>query len=149
MQPETHNPMKNKTPTQTHRSCHYCNTPISGRADKKYCDVYCRVAFHRGLKKTKYHSLYQEVKAALDLNRRILMMFNFEGTTTVEASVLVDKGFNQEYFTHFYTNKKDESFRFVFETGFRTYTKNGRRYFELLKWRDHMDPLWELDNYFL
>lgn len=141
--------MKNKIPNQTYRTCHYCNTPISGRADKKYCDVYCRVAFHRGLKKTKYHSFYQEVKAALDLNRRILLMLNFDGSTTVEANILLDKGFNTQYYTHHYTNRKNDTYYFVFETGYRSYTKKGKRIFELIKWQEYMNPEWELDYYFV
>jgi hypothetical protein len=77
------------------------------------------------------------------------MMFNFEGTTTVEARMVLDKGFNTEYFTHLYTNTQNITYRFVFETGFRTFTKGKINYIQLIKWQPHMSEDLDYELYSL
>ncbi len=68
---------------------------------------------------------YSRVDKQLKLNRRILKIYNKAGKVTVRTNVLLDLGFDPNFFTHYWKNNKDEVYLFVYEFGFMK--KKGER----------------------
>ena len=84
------------------RTCLYCNSPIKGRADKKFCDADCRGAYHNQ-KKVQGSQLIKRINSQLLINYRALQERFRQGTSTTESIVnkqlLRDKGFDPTYHT--------------------------------------------------
>lgn len=118
--------------------CLACQTELEGRRDKKFCDPYCKSAFH--YKKTQEENLgfYSRVNKQLKTNRRILKYYNRAGKVTVRAEVLKQQGFNPRFFTHFWKNKDQGVYRFVYEFGFLAKVENGKDKYVLVKWQPYM-----------
>jgi Ser-tRNA(Ala) deacylase AlaX len=99
--------------------CLACNKPLKGRADKKFCDDYCRNAYNNQLKADST-KLVTNINNVLKKNRRIL-----EDLVPVEEEIskaskekLQTKGFSFKYITHTYTNKKGNTYFFCYEYGY-------------------------------
>lgn len=123
------------------RKCNYCGEPLTGRVDKKFCNAYCKSAFQYEQKKRKPKSLFNRIDTQLKLNRRLLKEYNKEGVTTIREEVLLQKGFNPRYFTHYWKNDKGEVYLFCYEYGFlrkRDSRKNAYR-FILVQWQTYME----------
>lgn len=103
--------------------CLHCNKPIeSGRADKKFCDHYCRNAFNN--KNTKEsEKVIKTINHILRKNRAILRKINPQGLSTVRYEYLELLGFNFKYFTHNYYAKNGNTYCFCYEYGY-TILKN-------------------------
>ncbi len=59
------------------------------------------------------------------LNRKLLKEYNKAGKSVVRSKVLLDFGFDPNFFTHYWKNQKGEVYLFVYEYGF--FEKNGER----------------------
>lgn len=114
-----------------------CKKELFGRVDKKFCDVHCKSAYHYKLRQENM-SFYSEVDQQLKLNRKILKAFNKACKATVRSEVLVEQGFNPDFFTHYWKNKKGKVYLFVYEYGFLKKIENGKRKFILVKWQSYM-----------
>ena len=114
-----------------------CKKELFGRVDKKFCDVHCKSAYHYKLRQENM-SFYSEVDQQLKLNRKILKAFNKACKATVRSEVLVEQGFNPDFFTHYWKNKKGKVYLFVYEYGFLKKIENGMRKFILVKWQSYM-----------
>jgi predicted nucleic acid-binding Zn ribbon protein len=103
--------------TEAAKICLECGDAISGRRDKKFCSDQCRTSFNNNLNtdSTKY---MRNVMNALRKNRRILVELNKTGKTKVHLEKLASKGFNFQYHTSTYTNKKGQTYYFCFENGY-------------------------------
>ena len=123
---------------QKERKCGYCKKVLFGRADKKYCDSHCKSAFQ--YKKSKEHPLrfYNQVDNQLKLNRKILKEYNKGGKVTVRAELLIKRGFNPNFFTHYWKSKRGDIYLFVYEYGFLKRNENGRKKYVLVQWQDYM-----------
>lgn len=110
-----------------------------GRRDKKYCDPYCKSAYHYQQMQNDSYSFYARVDKQLKTNRRILKMYNKAGKATVKSEILREQGFNPHFFTHFWKNKNEEVYLFVYEFGFLSKTENGRKKFVLVTWQPYME----------
>ncbi len=82
------------------RYCLWCNDPLRGRSDKKFCDASCRNAFNNQLD----HSVALVIKTinyALRRNRNILAeLFQLAGDKgIIPTAVLQYKGFQFQYHT--------------------------------------------------
>ena len=119
------------------RLCLDCNKELAGRADKKFCDVYCKSSYHYKLRQAD-RSFYEEVDQQLKLNRRILKLFNKAGKATVRSEVLLEQGFNPNFFTHYWKNKNGDIYLFVYEFGFLKKNENGRLKYVLVTWQPYM-----------
>ncbi len=118
-------------------NCLYCEAPISGRSDKKYCDSYCKSAYHN--QKTKNDlELFRTIDRQLKKNRRILRLFNKSGKATVRKELLVAEGFDPKYFTHYWKNQRGQVYLFCYEFGFLKLKENGRTKYLLVKHQDYM-----------
>ena len=90
------------------KNCLNCSEVLVGRKDKKFCDEYCKSAYHYQQKQKNEDVFYKRVEAQLKLNRRLLKAFNLAGKSMVGSEVLLEKGFCPDFFTHYWKNKKGE-----------------------------------------
>ncbi len=96
-----------------------CGSPVKGRADKKFCNDYCRNDFNNTLK-SDTNNMVRNINNALGKNRRILSSLLATGEETVKTTKekLSEKGFLFRYITHTYTNKKGNVYFFCYDTGY-------------------------------
>ena len=120
------------------RQCLYCNKEIDGRSDKKFCDPYCKSAYHYKQSQEQEPKFYNKVNNQLKLNRKILKKYNKAGKATVRAETLINLGFNPNFFTHYWKNKKDDVYLFVYEFGFIKRYENGKEKFVLILWQNYI-----------
>ncbi len=119
--------------------CLFCKKEINGRSDKKFCDVYCKSSYHYKKSKEETPSFFKKVDRHLKLNRKLLKHYNKAGKSTIRATDLVEAGFNPNYFTHFWKNKKGDVYLFVYEFGFFRIKDNGKEKYVLIKWQKFME----------
>src|SRR5690606_35076992 len=116
-----------------------CDKPIRGRTDKKFCGPSCKSAFHYQVLLEEGSGFYVRVDRQLKTNRRILKRFNKAGKSTVRAQVLIDGGFNPNFFTHSWKNSKDQVYHFVYEYGFLSRMENAKQKYLLVTWQPYME----------
>ncbi|WP_417884769.1 hypothetical protein [Zunongwangia sp.] len=110
--------------------CLDCGEKIIGRADKKFCNDYCRNSYNNKLNKdTK--NLMRNINNALRKNYRILEQLNPTDKIKVSKTKLIAKGFNFEYFTSIYTTKTGKTYYFVYNQGYLPLENN--EYYALVK----------------
>lgn len=81
------------------RHCQWCRKPVHGRTDKKYCNDFCRNAFHNTHRQRS--PLLSRINGILLRNRRILQALAGEGHTGLfHRDALLGQGFRFRYFTH-------------------------------------------------
>ena len=120
------------------KKCLNCKEEIIGRSDKIYCNDYCKSNFNYEKNKRKENSLFKQIDLQLKKNRRLLRDFNRAGKSTVRKEKFDAAGFNPNYFTHFWKNKKGQVYLFCYEFGFLTLTENGRTKYVLVEWQSYM-----------
>lgn len=98
--------------------CLYCNHPIKGRADKKFCDDNCRNIYNNQ-QNSDTTNLMRNVNNALRRNRRILLELNPDGKTKITKSKLVEKGFQFSYHTSTKTTKSGATCFFCYDYGYQ------------------------------
>lgn len=105
------------TATET-RKCLACEKPLSGRADKKFCNDYCRNAYNNSLK-SPGNSYVRNINNTLLKNRRILeASLGHEEMAKTTKDKLLQQGFVFKYSTHRYTNKKGNVYFFCYDYGY-------------------------------
>ncbi|MDA9555777.1 hypothetical protein N9R54_06040 [Pelobium sp.] len=97
--------------------CLDCESPIKGRADKKFCDDQCRSNYNNKLK-INLNSQIKSINAILLKNYKILEKLNPDGKTKINTSKLIQQGFDFKYFTHTYTNQKGDIYKFCYDYGY-------------------------------
>jgi predicted nucleic acid-binding Zn ribbon protein len=99
--------------------CLACGKPIKGRADKKFCDDYCRNSYNNQLKSDS-NNVVRNINNALKKNRRILeeLLPETEEMAKANKDKLQRLGFQFKYHTHLYTNKKGNTYYFCYEYGY-------------------------------
>ncbi|MBK6263483.1 hypothetical protein JKA74_00435 [Marivirga sp. S37H4] len=99
--------------------CIQCEKPIHGRADKKFCDDYCRNAYNNHFKRGS-NNLIRNISNALRKNRNILesLLIESEETIRVPRERLLASGFIFKYHTHTYTNKRGDIYNYCFDFGY-------------------------------
>lgn len=118
--------------------CLECKKELEGRRDKKFCDAYCKSAYHYK-NSVETSNLYLKIDRQLKKNRTILKAFNKAGKATVPAQILFDAGFNPRYFTHYWKNRAGDVYLFVYEYGFLARTENGKKKYNLVTWQAYME----------
>ena len=101
------------------RLCLTCEKPVKGRADKKYCDDYCRNNYNNQLK-ADVNNLVRNIQNALGKNRRILesVIPDNEEMGKITKENLLINGFQFKYITHIHTNKKGTNYFFCYDYGY-------------------------------
>ena len=121
------------------KHCLNCKEVFEGRKDRKFCSDYCKSNFHYELNKGKKDLFFLKVNKQLKLNRRLLRTFNKSGKATVRVERLLSLGFNPNFFTHYWKNKKGDVYLFVYEYGFLKRNENNKLKYILVKWQDYME----------
>lgn len=101
------------------KHCQSCGKLIKGRADKKFCDDYCRNSFDNK-QKDQSSPLMKQINNTLKKNRKLLeeIIVEPEGFGKCSKDKLLKQGFDFNYFTHVYTNKKGDTYKFCYEYGY-------------------------------
>lgn len=120
------------------RFCLSCRKKLEGRIDKKFCDQYCKSAYHYKLSQEEAPKFYNQVDNQLKLNRKILKQYNKAGKATIRAEIILDLGFNPNYFTHYWKNQKGDVYLFVYEYGFLRRKENSKEKYILIIWQEYM-----------
>lgn len=98
--------------------CLACGKTLHGRADKKFCNDYCRNAYNNNLKSATTQ-IVRNINNALLKNRRILeTILGNEEMQKTKKDKLLQQGFQFKYGTHTYTNKKGNVYFFCYEYGY-------------------------------
>lgn len=82
---------------------------------------------------------YNKVDNQLKFNRKILKEYNKGGKVTLRAAMLIEQGFNPNFFTHFWKNNKGDVYLFVYEFGFLKRREGNKEKYVLIKWQDYME----------
>jgi predicted nucleic acid-binding Zn ribbon protein len=100
------------------KTCLFCNKPIRGRTDKKFCDDYCRNNYNNR-QNSDQNNLVRNINNALRKNRRLLAEALGENEMRkVRKTALLEKGYNSLYHTHIYQTQKHQTYFFCYEYGF-------------------------------
>jgi hypothetical protein len=100
------------------RECLACGKVLHGRADKKFCNDYCRNAYNNNLKAAT-NPLIRNINNALLKNRRLLeAVLGDEELQKVQKEKLLQQGFQFRFVTHTYTNKKGNVYHFCYDYGY-------------------------------
>lgn len=100
------------------KECLACGKVLHGRADKKFCNDYCRNAYNNNLKSTS-SSVVRNINNILLKNRRILeTVLGEEEMQKISKEKLLQQGFQFKHLTHTYTNKKGNIYTFCYEYGY-------------------------------
>jgi hypothetical protein len=116
--------------------CVECGKELPGRIGQKFCNVYCKSAFHYKKSKHEESSRYDIVLTKIKLNRRILKMYNLAGQSQINEELLLKEGFDSRYHTNSWSAKNGNKYYFCFEFGFRNL--NDGKYM-LIKWQNYME----------
>jgi hypothetical protein len=106
----------------TAKNCLACERPIKGRTDKKFCDDACRNNYNNRLYSYSI-PVVRNINNILRKNRRILedLLSGLEKKVlVVERRKLVEKGFQFEYFTQYFTTKENDQYYYCYEYGYRS-----------------------------
>src|SRR5689334_4534983 len=104
--------------TTTKRECLACGKALHGRADKKFCNDYCRNAYNNNLKSAN-SPIIRNINNALLKNRRVLeASLGAEEMQKITKEKLLQQGFQFKFITHTYTNKKGNTYFFCYDFGY-------------------------------
>lgn len=99
------------------RRCLFCEKPVMGRADKKFCDSDCRSSHYNRLHRAS-NNFIRKINRRLTKNRRILKELNPEGKTTVHRNQLLKMKFDFDYYTNVYRTKAGKIYYFCYDQGY-------------------------------
>lgn len=100
------------------RLCLACKKPVKGRADKKFCNDYCR-NIHNNKQLSESSSYMRALNRFLSKNRSILAeLLGEEKMIKHPQSRFADKGFRFKYHTHAFKNQKGDIYYFCYEYGY-------------------------------
>jgi len=118
------------------KKCLHCNDTFIGRTDKKFCSDQCRNSYNNKITRQN-EKLILDINKTLRKNRKILKQFNPEGKTTIRTEYLEKMGFDFRYFTHLFTTKNNNEYRFCYEYG---YYKIDEEKTLIVNWQPYMKP---------
>ncbi|AFU69435.1 hypothetical protein P700755_002696 [Psychroflexus torquis ATCC 700755] len=120
-----------------HKICPVCESPLKGRSDKKFCSTKCKSINQYETRQEK-EAFYLEVDRRLKTNRKVLKTYNFRGFTTVRKELLINDGFDPNFFTHYWKNSKGNIYLFVYDYGFLDLKKSGKDKYLIVQWQEYM-----------
>jgi len=105
--------------TQEPKTCLQCGKILKGRADKKFCDDYCRSNYNNQLKSCE-NNYVRNINNTLGKNRHILeeLLPGSEEMRKITREKLLFQGFSFRYITHTYINKKGNIYFFCYDYGY-------------------------------
>ena len=99
------------------KNCLYCKEPLEGRYDKKFCDSYCRSAYHNQTK-TSTEAYIKKVNRQLRANRSALRKACPVGKATVRKEFLRTMGMDFKHLTHTWKSKGGNLYYFCYDYGY-------------------------------
>lgn len=124
---------------KTSNFCLSCKNELAGRSDKKFCDPYCKSSYHYKKSIQEEPRFYNKVDNQLKLNRKILKQYNKAGKATLRTETILELGFDPNFFTHYWKNKKGDVYLFVYEYGFLKRKEGNNDKYILIKWQEYME----------
>jgi predicted nucleic acid-binding Zn ribbon protein len=94
--------------------CRDCGTKLLGRSDKKFCNDYCRNAYH-GKQNRDVSNRMRNINNILRKNRRILLQLIQNNIQTCSNMDLINLGFKSAYSTHYYQDLKGKRYTFYYD----------------------------------
>ena len=128
--------MDNLSPNQ----CLKCGKPVVGRADKKFCDSYCRNSYNNQHKSSdaQFNLL---VNSKIRRNRRILKSLCPVGKTTVRKEILDKMGYDYRYFSSLFKTNTNQIYYLVYDFAFSPVFDNGKEKALIVQRQEYMDEL--------
>lgn len=98
-------------------SCRYCGKQLQGRADKKFCNDFCRNEFNNQ-KNRKEYEIIRKTNILLKRNRQILIdLLGSNDKLKIKKEALLEAGFKSKFHTEIYQTQKGHSYYFCYELG--------------------------------
>jgi hypothetical protein len=105
------------------RTCLACQTKLSGRIDKKYCDHNCRNAYHNELNRCSKKYIHL-VNKNLSKNYKILEELTKHEVFEVKGSVLKAMGFDYQYFTSMVNDPDEGVLLFIYDLCYQQFDQD-------------------------
>jgi hypothetical protein len=118
------------------RKCLKCGKSIVGRSDKKFCDAYCRNSYNNNGKSLEELNI-KRINSTVRKNRRILKSLSPRGKAIVRKEVLVNLGYNFNYFSSIFKSK-NSTYYLCYDYGFRALQDNAKPKVQIIQWQDYM-----------
>lgn len=99
------------------KTCLYCDKPLMGRVDKKFCDADCRSSYYNALNRST-NNFVRKINRRLSKNRRILKSLNPDGKVTLHRNQLIKMKFDFDYYTNVYKTKAGKIYYFCYDQGY-------------------------------
>lgn len=101
---------------QTRRTCLFCNEKLVGRADKRFCNDYCRNTYNN----KKAPSGVRMITQAISHNKTILeTLAGRENFGIFPLHQLIENGFSFSYFTHICESPEKEKWWVCYDIGYQ------------------------------
>lgn len=94
--------------------CRWCEKPLKGRSDKRYCNIHCKNEWHQWIRK---HGMKGPIIAIINANCRVIQSFLDHGIKAVTYDELIQAGLRPEYHTSDWTSPQNVHFKFCFHFG--------------------------------
>lgn len=102
------------------KKCLHCKKVLKGRADKQFCDITCKNAYHNA-DLADGEKVYKRVLKILRTNRKILKeVLGEKSSIDIEMDKLVAKGFDSDYLTHSKESAPGKRYYYSFDYGYRS-----------------------------
>lgn len=95
--------------------CRWCDMPLQGRSDKRFCDIHCKNAWHLWINK---FGMKGPIIRVITANSRIIQSFLNHGSNLVTMNDLIRAGFNEQFHTSVWTSPDGECYTCCFNFGF-------------------------------
>ena len=119
------------------RLCLECNEKLTGRSDKRFCDAYCRNAYHNR-HKADDELLIKTTNQHIRRNRRILKTLCPVGKATVRKEVLDQMGYDYRYFSSLFKTST-MTYYLVYDYGFAPISDKGTDKVLIVQHQDYMN----------
>lgn len=119
-------------------ACNWCGKELFGRADKRFCNAYCRNSYNNKSKK-KDEEVIQNVNKVIRRNRKILKTLCPTGKLVVKKDVLDSVGYNYKYFSEMYKSDEGRYYFLCYDYGFTPISEDNKQDVMIVKRAEYMD----------
>ncbi len=102
--------------TQELMYCWYCKEKLQGRRDKKFCNPYCKSAYHNKNEDSQ-EAFIKDINKQLRSNRSALKKACPSGKATVRKDFLSKLGMDFKYHTHTWKSGSN-TYNFCYDYGY-------------------------------
>jgi hypothetical protein len=116
--------------------CLYCQEELKGRAGQKFCNTYCKSAYHNKTNLSN-EAIIKTINQQLRRNRSALRTACPLGKATVRTEFLKSLGMEFKYYTHTYTSKNNQVYFFCYDYGYTNIAEPEKVL--IVQWQPYMD----------